>query len=83
MGCLRCCCVVCHLYCLITFLLSTSVHVYPIIIISAPVHVGLVLTTLNVQEDEIFLPICATVFSPPILERDIQVVVNTRDYTAG
>ena len=28
MGCLRCCCVVCHLYCLITFLLSTSVHYY-------------------------------------------------------
>ena len=28
MGCLRCCCVVCHLYCLITFLLSTSVHIY-------------------------------------------------------
>ena len=27
MGCLRCCCVVCHLYCLITFLISTSVHV--------------------------------------------------------
>ena len=26
MGCLRCCCVVCHLYCLSTFLLSTSVH---------------------------------------------------------
>ena len=28
MCCLRCCCVVCHLYCLITFLLSTSVHVH-------------------------------------------------------
>ena len=26
-GALRCCCVVCHLYCLITLLLSTSVHV--------------------------------------------------------
>ena len=26
--CLRCCCVVCHLYCLITLLLSTSVHVH-------------------------------------------------------
>ena len=28
MGCLRCCCVVCRLYCLITILLSTSFHVY-------------------------------------------------------
>ena len=28
MGCLRCCCVVCHLYCLITLLLSTGVHVH-------------------------------------------------------
>ena len=27
MGCLRCCCVVCRLYCLITALISTSFHV--------------------------------------------------------
>ena len=27
MGCLRCCCVVCRLYCLITVLFSTSFHV--------------------------------------------------------
>ena len=27
MGCLRCCCVVCHLYCLITFLLYTCYYV--------------------------------------------------------
>ena len=41
MGCLRSCCVVCRLYCLITVLLSTSFHVSIVLYIYLPCVVNL------------------------------------------
>ncbi|CAI8024772.1 hypothetical protein GBAR_LOCUS14358, partial [Geodia barretti] len=47
-----------------------------------PVRVGLVVTTSGVREDELVATACATVFSPPVLEREVSVMASSRSQTA-
>ena len=47
------------------------------------VRVGLVVTTTTVVEDEREATVCANVFSPPVLERDVTVSLNTLPVSAG
>ena len=51
--------------------------------IAVIVRVGLAITTFTVQEDELVATTCATVFSPPVLVREVQVTVDTSDGSAG
>ena len=50
---------------------------------SVLVRVGLVVTTTTVVEDEREATVCANVFSPPVLERDVTVSLNTLPVSAG
>ena len=50
---------------------------------TAPVELGLDITTFVVWEDMRHVEMCATVTYPSVLEREVEVLVNTQDYTAG
>jgi hypothetical protein len=60
---------------------STRIYIYDAVECTQ-VRVGLAITTFSVQEDERVATTCASVFSPPVLGREVEALVNTRDGTA-
>ena len=50
---------------------------------SVQVRVGLIVTTSRVREDELMATVCASVFSPAVLQRQVLVLASSNSNTAG
>ena len=50
---------------------------------SVRVELGFDITTISVREDKRLVELCVTVFWPSILQREVDVLVNTHDITAS
>ena len=50
---------------------------------SVRVELGFDITTISAREDKRLVELCVTVFWPSILQRSVDVLVNTHDITAS
>ena len=62
---------------------DTHTHTLSLSLSPVVVRIGLIVTTSRVREDELSAATCASVYSPPVLERDIAAIITSRSGSAG